>query len=118
MNNGTQKATQDYQKKNQEGAAGLQAAPDDSMTEAQAAIAGFELWQDLLINGEIPNPTRYKTEFLDFYKGKIAGPGAPFYYMFAGFIGGLDFADQIDKTQEGAAVFPRFSDKSRSQGRH
>lgn len=85
MNNGTQKATQDYQKKNQEGA------------------AGFELWQDLLINGEIPNPTRYKTEFLDFYKGKIAGPGAPFYYMFAGFIGGLDFADQIDKTQEGAA---------------
>lgn len=142
MKNRTQKAAQDYQKKNwkgteaafyptdatdiiknsgggtgrsnngagsglydrlQEGAAGLQEAPEDSLTEAQAAIMCFELWQDMIINRTAPDPRRYKAEVLDFYKGVLAGTHAPFYFMFMGFIGGLDFANQTDKAQEGAA---------------
>lgn len=88
----------------QEGAAGLQEeAPEDNLTEAQAAIMCFELWQDMLINGTAPNPKRYEAEVLDFYKGILAGTHAPFYFMFMGFLGGLDFADMAEKAQEGAA---------------
>lgn len=75
----------------------------DNMTEAQAAIMCFELWQDMLINGTAPDPKRYESEVLDFYKGILAGTHAPFYFMFMGFIGGLDFANQTDKAQESAA---------------
>lgn len=104
MSNRTQKAAQDYQKKNQEDAAGLQEAPDDSMTEAQAAVVCFSLWQGMVADGEAPNPNRYKADFLDFYKDAEVGTNAPLYFMFAGFLGGLDFAN---RTQEGAAARQR-----------
>lgn len=105
MKNRTQKATQDYQKKNWKGteaAAGLQEAPEDNITEAQAAIMCFEIWQEMIINGTAPDPRRYEAEVLDFYEGVLAGTNARFYFMFMGFIGGLDFANQTDKAQEAA----------------
>ena len=72
----------------------------DNMTEAQAAITCFELWQDMLINGTAPDPKRYEAEVLDFYKDVIKGKHAPFYFMFIGFLGGLDFADMTKKEME------------------
>lgn len=106
MKNRTQKAAQDYQKENWKGTeatAEPQEAPEDSMTEAQVAIACFELWRDMIINGTAPDPRRYEAEVLDFYKGVLAGTHAPFYFMFMGFLGGRDFADMTEKAQEGAA---------------
>ena len=88
----------------QEGAAGLQEeAPEDNLTEAQAAIMCFELWQDMLLNGTAPDPKRYEAEVLDFYKDVLAGRHAPFYFMFMGFLGGMDFENMKEKAQEGAA---------------
>lgn len=109
MKNRIEKAAQDYKtqyygKHSNKGAAGLQEeAPEDNLTEAQAAIMCFELWQDMIITGTAPDPKRYDAEVLDFYKGILAGTHAPLYFIFMGFIGGLDFANQTDKAQEGAA---------------
>ena len=63
----------------------------------------FELWQDMLIAGTAPDVKRYEKEVLDFYGDMLAGTHAPFYFMFMGFLGGLDFANMADEAQEGAA---------------
>ena len=37
---------------------------------------------------------------MDYYKGILAGKHAPFYFMFMGFLGGMDFALHKDKAKE------------------
>lgn len=67
----------------------------------------FELWQDTLLNGTAPDPKRYEAEVLDFYKDILAGRHAPFYFMFMGFLGGLDFADMTEKAQRNKSNYGR-----------
>ena len=64
----------------------------NDLTEAQQAIACFELWQDMIISGVIPDCKRFNSELKEFYKYMDLGTHAPFNYLFMGFLGGLDFA--------------------------
>lgn len=47
-----------------------------------------------------PDPNRYESDVMDYYKGILAGKHAPFYFMFMGFLGGMDFALHKDKAKE------------------
>ena len=90
----------------QEGTAGQQEAQgepvEEEPTEAQAAIMLFELWQDGLIAGTMPDCKRYEADFMGFYKEICAGKHAPFYFMFMGFVGGMDFINKLDSMKEAA----------------
>ena len=90
----------------QEGAAGQQEAQgepvEEEPTEAQAAIMLYELWQDGLIAGTMPDCKRFEADFMDFYKEVCAGTHAPFYFMFMGFVGGMDFINKLDSMKEAA----------------
>lgn len=77
----------------------------EGLTEAQAAIMSFDLWQSMIIDGTAPDPNRYEAEVLDFYKDVLAGKHTPFYFMFMGFLGGLDFAKISNDTQESASKY-------------
>ena len=66
-----------------------------SMWDAKTIISLFESWQDELIAGAIPDPKRYESEVLDFYKGELAGAHAPFYFLFLGFVGCMDFLSKL-----------------------
>ena len=72
----------------------------EGMTEAQATITCFELWQDMFLNGNLPDPNRYEKEVLDYYGKSLVGKRSPFYFMFMGFLGGLDFATATEEPAE------------------
>ena len=67
----------------------------EKIAAEKAAILCFELWQDMIVSGNIPKAERYKKEFMTFYGEKAAN--SELYYMFLGFIGGTDFIKATEK---------------------
>lgn len=73
----------------------------DELTEGQAAVMSFDLWQDVILSGLLPDAKRFEKEFFEFYGDRVASPKAPIYLMFCAFVGGMDFANNAkDLDQE------------------
>lgn len=67
----------------------------DEITEAQVALMFFDSWQDALIEGAVPHCGRFESEFMELYKEHHIREKSPLYYMFMGFVGGLDYTDKL-----------------------
>lgn len=72
--------------------------PIEDISEGTAAIMCFSLWQDMIIAQTTPSERRFEEDFLAFY-GKEMENSALF-YVFCGFLGGMDFARITSKLQE------------------
>lgn len=69
---------------------------DKNLTEGQAMVLVFDMWQEMLINGQIPDCKRYHDDFFEFYGGNVKSDKAPFYLMFCAFVGAMDMNDLIE----------------------
>ena len=67
-----------------------------NVDERQGVVLAFELWQEMLVNGKIPDCKRYHDEFFKRYGDCVNGEKAPFYLMFCAFVGALDMIDLIE----------------------
>ena len=69
----------------------------DNLSEGKAAVLAYDMWQEMLVNGEIPDCKRYHDEFFELYKDVVANEKAPFYLMFCAFVGAMDINDFINE---------------------
>lgn len=60
---------------------------------AQEALKLFQLWEDLILSGELPDPKRFNQDFLKFYGGRVKSEQAPCALMFNAFVGALDLME-------------------------
>lgn len=61
---------------------------------AQEALKLFQLWKDLILSGELPDPKRFNQDFLKFYGGGgVKSEQAPYALMFNAFVGALDLME-------------------------
>ena len=68
----------------------------EEITLGQAAVSLFDMWLDMMINGEVPDCKRYEDEFFEYYGASVASRESPLYMMFCSFIGAIDMYDYID----------------------
>lgn len=74
--------------------------PKQELTDGQAAIKNFELYQTLAINGQLPDSKRYEKEFFEHYGSIVKSRKAPLYLMFCAFVGALDLVDAVAPVEE------------------
>lgn len=75
----------------------------EEITDGQASVLLYYMWQEMLLNGEVPDCKRYRDEFFDYYGECVKSENAPFYLMFCAFVGGIDMSNFIDVNNGGAA---------------
>lgn len=71
-----------------------------NVDERQGIVLAFDLWQEMLVNGKIPDCKRYRDEFFEYYGDCVNGEKAPFYLMFCAFVGALDMIDLIEREEK------------------
>lgn len=71
-----------------------------NVTEEQTMVLAFKKWQELLVQGEVPDCKRCHDEFFEYYGGLVNGEGAPFYLMFCAFVGAMDMIDLIEREKK------------------
>ena len=71
-----------------------------NVDERQWVVLAFDLWQEMLVNGEIPDCKRYHDAFFEYYGDYVNGEKAPFYLMFCAFVGALDMIDEIERREK------------------
>lgn len=72
--------------------------PVEEMTEGKAAVMCFSLWQDMIFAHTTPSERRFAEDFLAFYGESMEN--SALFYMFCGFLGGMDFARTTSRLQE------------------
>lgn len=71
----------------------------EELTAGQIAVRLFDIWQDFIIDGSLPDCKRYEKEFFEFYGDSVASTKAPYYLMFCAFVGAMDFNEFIEETE-------------------
>ena len=70
------------------------------ITDGEIAIMAFETWQEMILSGELPDTKRYEKEMLKAYGNAMPTAQAPYYILFMGFLGGMDFTTYLLKNWE------------------
>ena len=71
---------------------------DTNKQESKYAMMLFDVWQDYMNEGKVPLCQRYEKDFLARYD--VKDKFAPYYWLFMGFLGGLDMAAEATKREE------------------
>ena len=75
----------------------LHHAETEEPTESNSAMMCFELWQDMIVAGTAPSERRFAKDFLALYGDNMEN--SALFYMFCGFLGGMDFAQTTNRLQ-------------------
>lgn len=65
------------------------------VTEGQTVILLYDMWIEMLGNGEILDCKRFSEDFFASYGKEIQSEKAPFYLMFCAFVGGMDMIGKL-----------------------
>ncbi len=71
----------------------------EELTAGQAAVRLFDIWQEFIIDGSLPDCKRYEKEFFEFYGDSVASTQAPYYLMFCAFVGAMDLNEFLEETK-------------------
>ena len=68
----------------------------EKLTEGQATVRLFDIWQEFILDGSLPDCKRYEKEFFEFYGDIVASSQTAYYLMFCAFVGAMDLNEFLD----------------------